>query len=223
MSYKKYVTEFQNTEISKAYPNDILNTLFKFIKDEISFGYYFINPYKFAFEAKINVHLSIQLFLFFTKDDSLFTVESFVDCPKCTGKRLSLNPDEIVDTNIIICEDCNSEYLIDDLKNSLYIYFKLNIDYNELDDLVITDNFDTNSTYDVIKRLNGNLKGESPSSSNAENLNNRTIDEGEYPSGVKIEEIIDNNKNDEGEILSDSAQRLSKNLMYLLMTDEAVS
>ncbi|MCM3452788.1 hypothetical protein M3685_02350 [Heyndrickxia oleronia] len=220
MYYEKFVKDFKESDFSNNYPKDILSNLFQFLKDEYNHGYEFLNPYKFAIDSGISDEKSIQLFLFFTDKDKLFNVEPFIDCPRCTGKRLSLSPEEILDGEIIYCDDCKKEYLASNLQNHLYLYFKINDSFTIPENLK-EERFDPHSTLDIWNRLNDNLKEESPSSL----LNNLNVIsehvEGDIKPGVSYEQIIKINIDDKGKTISSSTKNMTDNLMNIII-DEAI-
>ncbi|MFD9627700.1 hypothetical protein [Peribacillus muralis] len=224
MYYEKYEAEFQNSDLSKKYPKHILSNLKEYIKEELCNGYEYINPYKFALDYGLTDEESLQLFLFLTDDDKLFKVEPFVDCPICTGKRLSLLPENHIDENVIYCDDCNKEYQLSNMKNSLYFYFRLNKLLIVSQDERISEDFDPHSSFEIWKRLNGNLKGKSPSSSAAKLSDNFSNDEGDKKQvpGVTLEELVKNNSDNKGKQISDSTHELTNNLMDLMSMDEAI-
>lgn len=217
MFCEKYEVEFQNSDLSVNYPKDILKKLDHFILNELTQGYEYLNPYKFAFDYDLSDEHSIKLFLFFTEKDKLFQIEPFVDCPNCTGVRLSLSTEELIDEEIVNCDECHKEYNINILKKHLYLYFKLNDSLLPLQSNLSNKGFDPHSTFEIFQRLNDNLKAESPSSSK----DSKYIDAGETKSGVSFDEIAKNNIDSKGKPISFSTTEMTKRLMDIMM-DEAI-
>jgi hypothetical protein len=214
--YEKLKVLFQNSTLTQFLNKDIIERLDDFIRTELNNGYEYLNPYKFAFENKILDDHSLQLFLTYTDDDKLFKIKAFVDCYKCTGKKLNLSNLEV--DEYIYCDDCRTEFSIKEFNKHYYLYFKLNDDI-ELPDKRQIERFDPYSTYDIMNRLHGNLKVESPSSYSS---NIKGTDEGDYPTAATVTEIIQNNSDSKGNPISNSAKSLSESLMNMLMTNEAV-
>ncbi|MGD6788416.1 hypothetical protein ACQCT3_00920 [Sutcliffiella horikoshii] len=213
--------EFQNSSLSDNFPASILDHIDEFIRSEISNGYQYLNPYKFAHEYRISDEESLKIFLTFTDEDKLFFIDTFVDCFNCTGKKLKVSTDEVKEEGFVICEDCNNEYKVNQLKKHIYLYFKLNSDI-ELPKKQYIDTFDPHSTYEIMNKFNSSLKAESPSSFLDSKNEFTTIDtEGEYKKAASLDDIINNNKDSRGQIISKSTLELSESLMELLMTEEA--
>jgi hypothetical protein len=218
---EKFATEFQNSKLANNYSTNILINLDLFIQEESSYGYELLNPYKFALDYGISTENSLKLFLFFTDDEKIFRLESFVDCPSCTGKRLEVSQLEFPDEDIIYCDDCCKDYQVNQIQNQIYVYFKLNNIEHPLNEELLNDRFDHNSTIDIFNRLNGNLKVKSPSSSES-STNDSHIDAGGSTNRPMLKDIIRTNIDSDGNSISISASKHTSFLMTLMMTDEAV-
>lgn len=211
MYYEKLEKLYNESDLSKDFDIKILDDFDNFIRDEIQHGYQYLNPYKFALDFELTVESSIKIFLTFTDDDKILRAEPFVDCINCPGKSLQVNTNTLLDNdNYIFCEDCGNYFHLDQIKRNIYIYFKLNDNIFVPENKQPFDKVDPNSTYDLLNRLNGNLKVKSPSASvDIED----SVAEGAIKAAAKLDEIKSYNHDTEGNPLSSSVSRLEQDLM----------
>ena len=211
MYYKKLEKLYRESNIEKEFGISLLVYFDNFLRDEIQHGYQYFNPYKFALDYGLSVEDSIKIFLTFTDEDKIFKAEPFVDCNNCSGKKLPFNLELLLkNDNFICCEDCGECYEKGEIEKDLYIYFKLNANITMPDEKQQVHEYDLNSTYDLLQRMDSHLKSESPSTT----FKNKSSQvEGEFQSGVPIKEIKTLNTNIEGKPRSESLSNLEQDLM----------
>ncbi|WP_210608032.1 hypothetical protein [Priestia flexa] len=164
MYYESLEEQFQKNPNLIEYPKSIIQKLDDYIRSEYNHGYIYLNPYKFAYEYDLDDIDGVKIFLALTDQEKLFTVIPFVDCPCCVGKSLKIP--KPLDDDYLYCDECRRNHTFKSLENSIYFYFKLNqrVTIPEKRRNILDRSFDPHSTSDIMERLNGNLKGTSPSS-----------------------------------------------------------
>lgn len=213
MYYENLEEQFQKNPNLMEYPKSIIQKLDDYIRSEYNDGYIYLNPYKFAYEYDLDDIDGVKIFLALTDPERLFTVMPFVDCPHCVGKSLGI-PKPLED-DYLYCDECRRNYPLKPLESSIYFYFKLNkgVTIPEKRKNILDRSFDPHSTSDIMERLNGNLKGTSPSSSASElESTQRYSDEWGRPT---IQDMNEYNRDSKNNPISNEVN----NLELLLMQD----
>lgn len=179
MYYKILEKVFQQDEL--FIEKNTVELLDDFIREQTDLGFRYLNPYKFSNLSNITLKKTIQIFLFFTNEDSLFKPQVFIDCPNCTGETIHVQDGD----EYLYCEECRDDFTFESLKEKLYIMFTLN-DFIEIPDVKKRyTRHNPNSTFDIIQGSSDSLKKDYPLSSNKVNE-----DKGynEYPSYAEVED-----------------------------------
>lgn len=199
MYYKILDQVFQQDEVFAS--KRIIEQLDNFIREQTELGFSYLNPYKFSTYSKITLKESVQLFLFFTENNFLFSPQFFIDCPYCVGEDIKIeNYDKFID-----CEECRKSFDLESLKEKVYVMFKLN-DFIEIPNNKKTYSLnDPNSTFEILQNTPPSLKKAYPLSSESEKEDKGNNN---YVSFSELEEFNEINGNN----ISDSASNLADDI-----------
>lgn len=211
MYYEILKKAYDNSIILQEKTIKIIDLLDEFIRSETKHGFEYFHPYKFSMFYNMSTKESIQIFLSLTDPGKLFKLTTFVDCPQCVGQRLNFNDDSL--DGMIYCEECRKDYLKENLKERIYVYFSLNDNIHIPIEKLSFSIYNPNSTFDIINSMSNDLKKDSPlsSSTKANELlaveNDSFEDKGQINTRISFNEIEKYNINN-GESISSSVRQL---------------
>ncbi len=196
MYYTKLEKIYIESNCLSEFSEDLLLSFDSYLQTIVLQNETFISPYEFAVINKMSLEQSIKFFLYFVDDtDSekgVLSTSLFFECTtnNCF-ERIFLDESQ-VDEFEYLCSECNKIYAYEDIKSIIKVYFQINEET-----LKDNEQFDKNSTMDILERMPDNLKEKSPSSSANQPVFDR-CDEG----AINLELVHSINSNQNNDVVS---------------------
>lgn len=196
--YERLLNIYRNTDLFFLYSEHFIYEFDLFIRECKNKGDKYLSPYKFAVINNMSINESVKFFLYYSKENGLLNIKYFFECttPTCVSSRIFINGND----DVIVCDECDKPYRVDNIKHLIKVYFELK------EDILIPDQInhykkDINSTFETLKNLPDDLKFLSPSSEISPNSikSNCPIDEGEIKKfSVELGQVVESNYDTKG-------------------------
>lgn len=209
MYYKRLIEIYHESDCHLTFSERLLEQFDNFIRDEKKTDRNYLNPYRFALATNISVADSIKFFLYFTGEKKLLIALPFIDCftPNCTGSRIFLNECEGIEEGVLSCEHCGREYLLEEVKKFILLYFKLKPEIQIPQNQMHLTATDPNSTFNILEGLPDILKVQSPSLTITENEGDLQEEQ-----AISLEQVIEQNIDLKGNPIINGADLLEMGL-----------
>lgn len=195
---------YKSSMCNQYYNADLFTSFYSYFQNSMEEKRKYLTPYEFAYINSLNTEDAIRLFLFFTNEeinkDSALIIKPFFECDNHDCDYKIFLDEDSVDEGIYHCILCSKEYLHDEIISSVKIYFEINYKFFEE-----VEQYDKNSTYEILKRLPGNLKDGSPLSTRDYYKEEFLPDKG----ATSIRDVLQANQLEDGKVVSKSFEEVA--------------